>query len=237
MDVVPRIGAGRLPEGTLCLTFDDGPGATTHAETGPRTLDVARYLADEQIDVTFFMCGKHVALHPDIPAQVLALGHQVGNHTHTHRRLHDLDDAELAADVHRSRVVLGESGVDGVIPFRAPWGYWDDRIAGVFQEDRDVSRYHDAVHFWDIDGSDWMHWRDDLGVEACVEAYLTAARAKGSGVVLLHDSTADPDEMGDRMRAANRCAELVRVLVPALRAEGFRFAPLSAVGPMTGETS
>mgnify|MGYP003352436517 CR=1 FL=1 len=31
LDVVPRIGAGRLPEGTLCLTFDDGPWPTTTA--------------------------------------------------------------------------------------------------------------------------------------------------------------------------------------------------------------
>ena len=53
-----------LPERTLCLTFDDGPGATDGPGVGPRTVDVAQYLSDQGVSATFFMVGKFAA---DLP--------------------------------------------------------------------------------------------------------------------------------------------------------------------------
>ncbi len=41
----------RLPPGTICLTYDDGPG--------PETLELGRYLAEQHIPATFFVIGQH----------------------------------------------------------------------------------------------------------------------------------------------------------------------------------
>ena len=76
-----------MPEKTLCLTYDDGPGATHGPGPGPRTLELAGYLRDEGIPATFFMVGQHARLLADVPLAVSRLGHLVGNHTDTHRSL------------------------------------------------------------------------------------------------------------------------------------------------------
>src|SRR5712672_1415908 len=44
-----------LPEATISLTFDDGPGETDGEGSGPRTPELAQFLADQGIAATF--CG------------------------------------------------------------------------------------------------------------------------------------------------------------------------------------
>ena len=42
-------GIDTVPAKTLCLTYDDGPGATTGNGPGPRTAQLAEYLHNEGI--------------------------------------------------------------------------------------------------------------------------------------------------------------------------------------------
>ena len=218
-----------LPAGSLVLTFDDGPGATDGPGRGPRTLELARYLADEQIEATFFMCGKHVSDHRDVPAEVLALGHRVGNHTWSHRHLPELDDESIREELRSTRALLSECGVSGAIPFRPPWGEWDERIDAAVQAAPDLLAEHCANYGWDIDGMDWQCWWNMGSPQECADSYLIHIRQQGSGMVLMHDSTADPGRPGEEMRAGNLAVEAIKILVPTLRAEGFHFVPLAAV--------
>ena len=81
------ITAVNLPEKTLCLTFDDGPGETIGDGPGPKTLELARYLHDEKITACFFMTGIHLVKYPAYSAQqVSELGHIIGNHSFTHAK-------------------------------------------------------------------------------------------------------------------------------------------------------
>jgi len=229
MDTSLRFGAGRLPDRSLVLTFDDGPGATPGPGRGPKTVELARYLADEQIEATFFMCGKHVEQHREIPMQVLELGHRVGNHTWSHRHLPDLDDESIRDEIRSTRQILGDCGVDGPIPFRPPWGEWDARIAAAVAADEEILEGHSANYGWDLDGNDWRCWWDMGSPQECADSYLAVALAQGHGVVLMHDSTADPGTPGEEMRAGNLAVEAVKLLIPMLRSEGFTFMPLSAI--------
>lgn len=56
-----------LPPRTVCLTYDDGPGATDGPGPGPRTSALGRYLCEQGIPATFFMLGRHVEQHPGLP--------------------------------------------------------------------------------------------------------------------------------------------------------------------------
>jgi len=229
MDTSLRFGAGRLPDRSLVFTFDDGPGATQGPGRGPKTVELARYLADEQIEATFFMCGKHVEQHREIPMQVLELGHRVGNHTWSHRHLPELDDDSIRDEIRSTRQVLGDCGVDGPIPFRPPWGEWDARIAAAVAADEEILEGHSANYGWDLDGNDWRCWWDMGSPQECADSYLAVALAQGHGVVLMHDSTADPGTPGEEMRAGNLAVDAVKLLIPMLRNEGFTFVPLSAI--------
>jgi hypothetical protein len=63
-----------------------------------------------------------------------------------------------------------------------------------------------------------------LRPEECAERHLAAAERAGRGIVLLHDNADDP-----RLSGRNRTAALVRLLVPALVARGYRFVGLDQV--------
>ncbi len=64
-------------EHAVYLTFDDGP----IPESTPFILDTLRKYG---IKATFFMVGENVLHHPDLYQQIVAEGHQVGNHTFNH---------------------------------------------------------------------------------------------------------------------------------------------------------
>src|SRR3954452_7689064 len=93
-----------LPDRTLALTFDDGPGATAGAGPGPRTVEVADYLNSVGIQATFFMVGKYASDLPDVMPAVEELGHLVGNHTYAHPNLPELVDfgGDVVAQVART---------------------------------------------------------------------------------------------------------------------------------------
>lgn len=69
----------RLPEesGQLLLTIDDGP----HPEHTPAILDL---LDQHCIKAVFFLIGERAARHPELVREIIARGHEVGNHTQTH---------------------------------------------------------------------------------------------------------------------------------------------------------
>lgn len=61
----------------IYLTFDDGP----IPESTPFILDTLR---EHGVKATFFMVGDNVHKYPQLFQQIVAEGHQVGNHTYNH---------------------------------------------------------------------------------------------------------------------------------------------------------
>jgi peptidoglycan/xylan/chitin deacetylase (PgdA/CDA1 family) len=64
----------------VALLFDDGPNPALT----PKLLQV---LADNNVIANFFLIGMRVEQSPEIAEQIVAAGHEVGNHTYTHKRL------------------------------------------------------------------------------------------------------------------------------------------------------
>jgi len=215
-----------LPDGTLCLTFDDGPGETEADGPGPRTTALAELLADEDVPATFFMCGSHIRRHPRSVARVLELGHGVGNHTDTHPSLTDLPDDAVVHEVRATQEALRECGVTGRIPFRPPYGDWNERCAVAVQSDPTLSSGLAGVVGWDVDPQDWASWQSRDAAEVAAASLVEACVRAGRGIVLLHDCSADPDPLGAELRSGNRALESARLAIPALRSRGFTFAPL-----------
>lgn len=66
----------RTTASDVWLTIDDGPTADTEA--------VLSLLARHRARATFFLKGELAARHPERVRAILAAGHGVGNHSHTH---------------------------------------------------------------------------------------------------------------------------------------------------------
>lgn len=63
--------------GRALLTIDDGP----HPQHTPAILDL---LDQHGIKAIFFLIGARAAQHPQLVREIVARGHEIGNHTQTH---------------------------------------------------------------------------------------------------------------------------------------------------------
>lgn len=185
----------------LALTFDDGPS--------PSTPELLRVLDDFSIPATFFQCGMHVRRFPRIAQEIVALGHEVANHTDTHPRLW----LKSSKFVHQELLRAQESiaGITGRTPvfFRAPYGV---RWFGVRKAQRRLGLQH---VMWTTIGQDWK-----LGAAGVAQRLLTGAR--NGAIFCLHDGRGrefDPD--------IRSTIEAVRRVIPVLLERGYEFRTVS----------
>jgi peptidoglycan/xylan/chitin deacetylase (PgdA/CDA1 family) len=235
-----EIRGDRLPEGTVCLTYDDGPGATARDGPGPRTQQLGRYLNDEGIAATFFVVGSHARGQEHVLQQLASWGHLLGNHTWSHPGLVSVatSGGDVVGELERTDAVLRPLAGEGPIVFRPPFGDWRQgqaehlpvRPTSVVADILNRSgRLHGCVGpvGWDIEAEDFACWQTGLPPDEVAGRYVAAARRAGRGIVLMHDSSEDP-----ALRSRNRTYELTRLMVPRLKALGFRFAGLDEVPPV-----
>ena len=74
------------------------------------------------IKATFYVIGRSVNMYPHIVRRMVAEGHEVGNHTWTHRNLTGLSDASVRWEMDKTREAI--VAACGVQPrtMRPPYG-------------------------------------------------------------------------------------------------------------------
>jgi peptidoglycan/xylan/chitin deacetylase (PgdA/CDA1 family) len=72
------------------------------------------------VSATFFMIGRNVERHPDVVRQVLARGHEVGNHSYTHPKMIFMWPSAVREEIERTDRALRDAGASGDILFRPP---------------------------------------------------------------------------------------------------------------------
>jgi peptidoglycan/xylan/chitin deacetylase (PgdA/CDA1 family) len=103
-------------ERIVALTFDDGPVDSV----ADSIIDVLRA---HGAHATFFLTGGELAQSPKAGAKLVAAGHELGNHTYTHRRMILVTPGRVRAEVERTDSLLRAAGQRGPIWFRPPYGY------------------------------------------------------------------------------------------------------------------
>ena len=73
----------------VALTFDYGPNE-------PYTSQLADFFVDRGVHATFFQVGLNVKAFPDATRRLLADGHEIGNHSWSHRFTRCLRDCVMA---------------------------------------------------------------------------------------------------------------------------------------------
>ena len=153
----------------VAITFDDGP----HPQNTPRLLDMLRA---RNIKATFYVIGRSVDVHPQIVRRTVAEGHEIGNHTHTHRLLSKLSDSEVRTELSRCRDAIGRAA--GVQPrtMRPPYG-------GLLQRQRELvhSEFGYPTILWSVDPLDWKR----PGPSVVASRILSGASS--GGIILAHD--------------------------------------------------
>ncbi|HVO06652.1 MAG TPA: polysaccharide deacetylase family protein [Burkholderiaceae bacterium] len=173
----------RLPDAAVqrrqfALTLDDGPDP----EVTPRVLDL---LDAHRTRATFFCIAERAQAAPALVREIVARGHDVQNHSHSHRHHFALlGPRALAREIDRAQRVLAD--LTGVRPhcFRAPAGLRNPFLDPV-------------LHAQNLNLVSWTRRGFDTVSDDAdrVLARLTRGMAAGD-IVLLHDGHARRDARG-----------------------------------------
>ena len=190
----------------IAMTFDDGP----QPQNTPRLLDMLRA---RNIKATFYVIGRSVDLYPQIVRRTVAEGHEIGNHSHTHRLLSKLSDAEIISDLRRCHDAIGRAA--GVRPrtMRPPYG-------GLLQRQRDLvhAEFGYPTILWSVDPLDWKR------PGASVISSRIVSGASPGGIVLAHD-------------LHSQTVDAMPSTLDALLSRGYKFVTVSQLLAMKTEAS
>jgi polysaccharide deacetylase family protein (PEP-CTERM system associated) len=85
-------------------------------------------LLDEMdVRATFFVVGWVAERNPELVAAVRRAGHEIGSHSHLHRKVYELDRESFRADLRSSVRALTAAGASPISMFRAPEWSINDR--------------------------------------------------------------------------------------------------------------
>lgn len=157
----------------------DRPGVLSQGTYGPKVAVplLLELLARHQVTATFFICGRDADRHPDRVREILAAGHEVAHHGHTHRSPVNLTPQEEEAELVQGLDSLRKLGAE-VVGYRSPSWDFSPHTLGLLAEHGllyssnlmdDIRPYRhpggiveipvswlldDAPHFW-FSGADW----------------------------------------------------------------------------------
>jgi peptidoglycan/xylan/chitin deacetylase (PgdA/CDA1 family) len=199
--LAPSIHRGSTTKRVLALTFDDGPSEGTE--------QVLEILQQHKVPATFFQCGLNVNRLPGMARSVLAEGHEIGNHSHSHPRLYFSSRAEIEIEFSRAQDAI--VAAVGVKPkwLRAPFGV---RWFGF----REVQRKLELMGvMWTVIAQDWK-----LKSSGITSRLID--NSSNGGILCLHD--------GRELKVKPDIAETLcalRETIPALQDRGYQFETVS----------
>jgi peptidoglycan/xylan/chitin deacetylase (PgdA/CDA1 family) len=191
----------------------DRPGVLSQGTYGAKVAvpQILALLERRGITATFFVPGRVGERHPDRVREILAAGHEVGLHGHTHRSPANLPREEEERELEQARAVLEGLGAQPV-GYRSPSWEFSDHTIGLLQTHGlryssnfmdDIRPYRhadgglvelpvqwlldDAPHFWFDNAS----WTKKISTTADVRAiweeeFLGLRRLGGSCVFTMH---------------------------------------------------
>lgn len=152
----------------VALTFDDGPSPAT-------TPLILKTLEKHAVKATFFVLGKNASAHPDLLAQVSSAGHEIGNHTYSHKNLSKLSVQAIESELSKTQAVLEKAHLSAHW-FRPPYGAGEKKARAV------AARYHLRTILWSVDTRDWQS-HNPVSLESSI-----MKNVRSGDVILLHDT-------------------------------------------------
>ena len=199
--IAPSIWHGDRKRPAIALTFDDGPSESTPA--------LLKLLARHDVKATFFMCGQNILRLKEIACEVSAAGHEIGNHTDSHRPLYFKSPEFIYRELALTQESIYQTTKTTPTLFRAPYGV---RWPGLRSAQK---KLHLTGVMWTVIGNDWM-W------PASRISELLLKKAANGAIFCLHDGR-ELKPMPD----ISTTLEAVAKILPILKDRGFSFETVS----------
>jgi peptidoglycan/xylan/chitin deacetylase (PgdA/CDA1 family) len=182
----------------VALTYDDGPNP-------PYTNQLLDLLEIHQIKATFFMVGKTIEKYPETVRLVLSKGHELGNHSYSHKPLIFENPWFIRSEIEKTDQLLRQLGVKQEIHFRAPYARKLLALPYI------LAKMHKKNILWDIDSKDY----EASNSEAIERRVLEQVRP--GSIILMHD--------GGKERS--RTVVATEILIKKLQEKGYAFKTVS----------
>ncbi len=181
----------------VALTFDDGP----HPVLTPVILDLLdRYNAK----ATFTLVGKQAETYPELVRMIAQRGHELGNHSYSHRNLTRLSQLEVERELVMTRQVIRRACGKFVTLFRPPGGHYNHSVRQAAQ----------------VTGFTTVFWNENIGSykgrppdDIC---RLMLSKIGQSNIILLHNGY-------------DETPHVLPLLLPELQQRGYRMDTVSAL--------
>ena len=174
----------------VLLTFDDGPHANT--------IKVLEVLKKHDVKAVFFIIGKNIQANEAILKQIVADGHQIGNHSFSHHNWIDVWSTKKVTEDFAACKKLIEQYQPNTKLFRPPYGVTNPNISKALKQ-LNLQSIGWNVRSYDTSIKD---------VEKIKQRVIS--QLKPGAIILLHDRL-------DFM------PELLETLIPAIKEMGYNF--------------
>ena len=186
-------------ERVVALTFDDGP---TDADADA----VLEALAQRGVVATFYVNGQDIEKNSDAMQAIIAGGHEIGNHTWSHRSMAFVTFETVADEVESTDAAIRAAGYEGPITFRPPYGN-KLLILPLY-----LAQHDRITVTWDVSAEDFS----DAQQSSSEIVDGTVGMTSPGSIILLHPwfgRTSSQQAIGD--------------VIDRLQADGYRFVTVS----------
>ncbi len=182
----------------IALTFDDGP----HPYYTEKILGI---LEKYHVKATFFFVGQNIGYYPEAAKKVYLSGHEIGNHTFTHKNVNSIAHGELFSELALCDDAIYEIDEYCTRLFRPPQGAYDDQVES-------AARSMDySIILWSIDTRDWEHRPSEKIAENVIN------NVKSGDIILMHDY----------IGKNSPTPEALEIIIPKLLELGYKFVSVS----------
>ncbi len=178
----------------IALSFDDGP----HPRYTPMILEI---LEEYAIKATFFMVGENVKYYPSAAESVAAAGHEIGNHTYTHRKFNLMNEHDMQREIEACEDAITSLSEQKPQFIRPPEGNLNDTMRRV------IGSLDYRIVLWDVDTRDWAHTPPESITKHILDT------VKSGDIILMHDFIGHDSPT----------PEALRMVIPALLERGYHF--------------
>lgn len=192
----------------VALTFDDG-------SDGKNVAKILQILTTNKIKATFFITGKAAENHPQKIKDIVAQGHEIGNHSYSHPDFSKLTAAQIKTELDKTEAAVKKAVGKSTKPyFRAPFGSVNNATLQAVG-----NQGYTKTIGWTIDTVDWK------GISSSQITSKVINNATPGMIVLMHAGEGATGTPGALQNMINQ-----------LKAKGYTFVTISQLLSTTTTT-
>ncbi|ABO66498.1 Polysaccharide deacetylase, putative [Geobacillus thermodenitrificans NG80-2] len=151
--VSPRIHLDDLPPAPIYRGHPDKPMVSflINVAWGEEYIpDMLETLKKHDVKATFFLEGRWVKNHPEMAKMIADAGHEIGNHSYSHKDLKTLSNADIRRELEKTNEVIEAVTAVKCKWFAPPGGSYRDEVVEI------AAKLRMKTIMWSVDTIDWQ---------------------------------------------------------------------------------